>query len=262
MKAAGGYPEGEALPGRRWTVALAVLGGECWVLSSVAPRLRHGVLGGTDLLVALMPLLFLLGGAFGGAFGNAGRLRPRWASWALLLGFPVSLAASVAARSDLTEREAWGPLTIAVLAVSFLGFLGTALVHLGRPEALREASPQPLSIEAHQRSSDAFRNGRVVLGLVLVLAVAGLSLLPFWGGRVEAVTRFGAAADDAIVLAVTVAGLLFAIVVGAIVGPALRARKRTDPRRERWTTRAMPFVVAALVAAVLRALLAYIDWLG
>ena len=101
-----------------------------------------------------------------------------------------------------------------------------------------------------------------MLGLVLVLAVAGLSLLPFWGGRVEAVTRFGAAADDAIVLAVTVAGLLFAIVVGAIVGPALRARKRTDPRRERWTTRAMPFVVAALVAAVLRALLAYIDWLG
>lgn len=261
MKGAAGYPEEGMGSERRWTLALAALGLECWVLAALAPRLRYGLaedglasLG--ELLLLATPLAFL--GAFVLASGSAGSRGARWAPWVLLVGFPVSLASSVASRIDLTEREAWGPLTTILLGASLVGFLVAALVQLGRPAVLRAATSQPLPPEAHQRPSDAFRNGRTVLGAVLVLSFVGIAVLPFFGGRAETVARFGAAADDAEVLAVIVATLLFSIVVGAIVGPGLRARKRSDPRREQ-LGRVWPVGAVAAVALLGRMLLYYLD---
>ncbi|MBL8765591.1 MAG: hypothetical protein JNM07_15215, partial [Phycisphaerae bacterium] len=46
---------------------------------------------------------------------------------ALVLGYPVALAASVAIRPDLTERDAFGPLSVGVIVVSLAIYLALAL---------------------------------------------------------------------------------------------------------------------------------------
>ena len=256
MKMPRWYPYGQPGPERvgntPWTVALLALGLECWVLATLVPRLRYGLPSLLDGVLAALPLLFLLGGALA-----AGPSRKQALS--LLLAFPITLAASVAARSDLTERDAWGPLTTGLLAASLSGYLALAMVRVSEPAVLRAATPQPLPIEAQRQLSDQTRNGRLVLGLALAFGWAAIAILPFWEGRADTVLRFGEAADDAATLAVIVASLAFAIVAGAIVGPGLRARKRTDARREQMLARALPFVVLGLLAGLARAVLFYLD---
>jgi hypothetical protein len=233
-------------------VALLALGLECWVLAALVPRLRYGLPSPGDGLLAALPLAFLAAGCL--AAGPS-----RIQSLSLLLAFPVTLAASVAARSDLTERDAWGPLTTALLAASLLGYLALAMVRVSEPALLRTSSPQPLPMEAQRHLSDHTRNGRLVLGLALAFGWVGIAILPFWDGRADTVLRFGDAADDAATLAVIVASLAFAIAAGAIIGPGLRARKRTDARREQMLARALPFVVLGLLAGLARAALFYLD---
>lgn len=256
MKMPGWYPYGQSGPARQgntpWTAALIALGLECWVLATLAPRLRYGVPSQLDGLLAALPLVFL--GA--GSLASGASRRP---ALALLLAFPVALAASVAARADLTERDAWGPLTTGLLAASLLGYLALAMVRVSEPTVLRAASPQPLPLEAQRQLSDHTRNGRLVLWLALAFGWVGIAILPFWDGRADALLRFGDAADDAATLAVIVASLAFSFVAGAIVGPGLRARKRTDPRREQMLARALPFVILALLAGAARAVLFYLD---
>lgn len=256
MKMPGWYPYGQTGPDRApntpWTVALVALGLECWVLATLVPRLRYGVPSLLDGLLAALPLVFLFAGSL--ASGPS-----RKSALTLLLAFPVTVAASVAARADLTERDAWGPLTTGLLAASLLAYLVLAMVRVSEPALLRPASPQPLPLEAQRHLSDHTRNGRLVLGLALAFGWVGIAVLPFWDGRADALSRFGEAADDAATLAVIVASLAFSIVVGAIVGPGLRARKRTDARREQMLARGLPFVVLALLAGVARAILFYLD---
>jgi len=256
MKMPGWYPYGQPGPDRLgnapWTVALLALGLECWVLATLVPRLRYGFPSPLDGLLAALPVVFLAVGTFAPSPSRRQAL-------ALLLAFPVTLAASVAARGDLTERDAWGPLTTGLLAASLLGYLALAMVRVSEPAVLRAATPQPLPLEAQRHLSDHTRNGRLVLGLAVAFGWVGIAILPFWDGRADAVLRFGEAADDAATLAVIVAALAFSIVVGAIVGPGLRARKRTDARREQMLARALPFVVLAALAGLARAILFYLD---
>lgn len=258
MNLPGWYPYGAspAALGARWSAALMVMGLECWVLAAVAPRLQHPSAAGPELadVIAVLAPLIALGL---GATLPPGRVRP--AAVALLLGFPALLAASAAVRPELTVRDAWGPMSTGLLSVSLAAYIALALVHVGRPAALRPASPQPLPPESHQPASERFRNGRFVLAAVMGAALIGIGVVPFWQGRAETVARFGAAADDAAVLAVIVGTLLFTIVVGAILGPGLRARKRTDPRRERRMAAALPYVVLAATAAIGRVVLYYLD---
>ncbi len=256
MKMPGWYPYGHTGADRAgstpWAIALVALGLECWVLAALVPRLRYGLSSPLDGLLAALPLAFLAAGALGTQASRAQVV-------ALLLAFPVTLAATVAARTDLTERDAWGPLTTALLAASAMGYVALAMVRVAAPPLLRAASPQPLPLEAQRHLSDHTRNGRLVLGLALAFGWSGIAILPFWDGRAAAVQRFGEAADDAATFAVIVAALAFSIVAGAIVGPGLRARKRTDARREQMLARALPFVVLALLAGIARAVLFYLD---
>lgn len=238
--------------GTRRVAALGLLGVETWALVVVLPLVRVSLAeAGAGLLTcAVAPLGFLVLGMLSSAPST------RIGAW--LVGFPVALAAAVGAQPDLTDRDAYGPTSIALIGLSLAAFLALALTDVSTPEQLRAASAQPLPAEVHHRSSPAFRTGRWVLAL-MGLAALGAIALAFWGGRAEALLHFGAAADDAVTLAVVVGTLLFGIAIGAVVGPGLRARKRTDVRRERLLPRVAPYLTVALLALVLRGVLFFFD---
>lgn len=251
MNGPGWYPENGA--GRR-ALALGLFGLETWALVVLVPRLRHDFLGApalAELAVLGLPLGLI-------ALGLLVPLPLADRRTALVLGYPVALAASVAIRPDLTERDAFGPLSVGVIVVSLAIYLVLALTHSGGPQVLRATAAQPLPPEIHQAPSAASRAGRIVLAVASAGAASAV-VLAFWGGRADALARFGEAADDASALAVVIGALLFAVAIGAVVGPGLRARKRTDARREAVLPRLAPFLALALVAALLRGALYVLD---
>jgi uncharacterized membrane protein YhdT len=239
--------------GRR-AFALSLLGLETWVLVAVLPRLEHGLgPGWLDGAAALLPLGMLAVGVT-----PAPRIARSARATALILGFPLALAASIAARPDLVERDALGPVAVGLVVLSLAAFLALSLSVVGTPESLRPSSSQPLPPEVHQKPSGPFRFGRLVLGLAAVGSL-GLLALSFWGGRADVALRFGEAADDVGALSVVLAGLLSAVAIGAVIGPGLRARKRTDARREQLHPRLWPYLVIAGVALLLRGALYLLD---
>jgi hypothetical protein len=236
--------------------ALALIGVETWCLIVLMPRVEHGGFGPSPALewcANLMPLALLAVGLAGARWLSVGERRA-----ALVLGVPVSLAASVAARPDLTEREAFGPLAALLVALSLAIYLVLALRAVERPVALRPTTSQPLPPDAHHPPAAAARNGRLVLGLVVAAAFVSVPLA-FSSGRADALLHFGEAADDAVALAVVISALLFSLAIGAVVGPGLRARKGRDPAREALAPRLVPFLVIALIALLLRGVLHYLD---
>jgi hypothetical protein len=220
------------------------------------PRFEHGGFGPSPLLewfANLLPLALLGAGIAGAPWLSLGERRAM-----LVLGVPVALAASVAARPDLTERDAFGPLAALLVALSLATYLVLALEVVERPVALRPTTSQPLAQGVHHPPEAAARNGRLVLGLVVAAAFVSIALA-FSSGRADALLHFGDAADDAVALAVVTSALLFSIAIGAVVGPGLRARKSRDPSREALAPRLIPYLVIALVALLLRGALHYLD---
>jgi len=240
----------------RTAAALGLIGVETWCLIVLMPRIEHGAFGPSPALewfANLLPLALLAAAVAGADWLSLAERRAM-----LVLGVPVALAASVAARPDLTEREAFGPLAATLVALSLAAYLVLALQVVERPVALRPTTSQPLAPDSLHPPAAAARNGRVVLGLLAAAALVSIALT-FSSGRADALLRFGEAADDAVALAVLTSALLFSVAIGAVVGPGLRARKSREPAREALAPRLVPYLVIALVALLLRGALHYLD---
>jgi hypothetical protein len=204
-----------------------VAGLELWLVATMVPWIEHRPSGLGGVALGLLPLVGL-------AVGEALRRRSPRLSTVLLLGaVPVSIAVAAALEPALAANDAWSGVLGPLVALSLLFYLAVVLHSFARPAPTRATGWQPVPEAAWSRPP----SGQVVAtGLVVALVAAALVamvVIPFAVSRAALEVRFPGAADDARTLAVAVGGGIFAVALGAIVGPALRARRAHDQGRER-----------------------------
>lgn len=220
---------------------VALLGLNAWVVALLVPSLHIG-LGSLDAIVTSVPLVVL---AIGVAMLGGNRDRARWA---LLAGYPASIGAVLAFRTELTERDAYGLFGLALAALSLLAFTAAAAhaCSLVRPSGALTQTPLERDPVAEPFSRRWAR--RALLAITAAGALAVTLIAPTATSRREQVERWGEAADDATVLTSVVAATVACIAIGIVVGPALRATRAssdTPVRRQRRLAAAMLVAAAA-----------------
>ena len=246
------------------TLPLA-LGVNLWVVAVALPMLlaAHAhALGGVSsaglVLVSLLPLGALAAGRWL-ARGSA-------QAWALLVAFPVLVAAPQAlAAAEVTARVVPGVAWL-LAAVSLLAYLGGVVRAHAQAERAEDGAPAPIARKLHQdpvpprwkRRIRVYRGLAVVaLGFPLVL-VGAVGLWPSFAASLEA--SFGANAARAQAFAAVGVGLLWVVILRAYVLAPLhghlqhdRDLLRTMERDRRHARRGRPrpaFYVAVAVALV------------
>ncbi len=232
----------------REQLRLSALGVNAWIVALVVPALHAGGVGLEQVVVGLGPLAVLAAGAM------ALQKHVDRARWTLLFGFPASLAAVLAWRSDLAQRDAYGAVGLALAAASLLAFMGAAAHAVGRDRESKRAHAQPLAgKEPVVEPATRRMLRRVLLGAAAFGAFAMTVLAPTLASRRERVRVWGDAADDATTLTAVVATVVAALALGTVIGPALRATRtrRDDPTQRR----------RRLAASLLIATCAGVGWL-
>lgn len=223
-----------------------IAGLELWLVATVVPWLEQRPTGQLGLLLGALPVVLL-------GLGELWRRRsPRLARACLLGGVPLSIAAASAAEPSLAAGDAWAGVLGPVVAASLLFFLAVALHSFARPAPTRATGWQPVPEAAWSRPPPGRGLATTVVLALLAASLVATAVLPFAISRVALEARFPNAADDARTLAIAVGGGLFSVALGAIVGPALRARRAHDRGRER--------IGRALFASLSVAVLAAIGW--
>ncbi len=227
------------------------MGLEVWALAIVVPSVDAGLDGrAVGLVTAALPLLVL---------GTGELLRERWpgaSRAALAAGFPFALAIGAAARPDLARTDAWSGALAPVMALSLLVYLAVVLHSFARPAPTRATGWQPLPEAASQRTGRTRGLSAAVVAATLAAALVAVGVLPFAPSAAVLEARFPLGSAEARTLAVAVGGGLFAVALGAIVGPALRARRVGDHARERIGVSVSASLGLAVLAALAYAWLA------
>lgn len=214
-----------------------------WVLAVLLPIAELGF-GGTvgAVLAASFPVCVAMALL-------AERLEARQAivQGALLVLAPLGLVASLAHHEALASREVLGAVHASLLLVAagvYVASIGhAASARVPRRAARSQALPPSsrLSLPSWPR-----RVRGVLVGLAALGSVALVAIVPLMTGHAARVERHGfEGADSALLLAGAVGVALGVMVLGGIVGPALRARNVDT--RSRW--RGLLWLGVALSAA-------------
>jgi hypothetical protein len=212
-----------------------------WLVAVLIPQLHSG-LGSLGQLALSTLALFAVG------IGVASlRVRIDLARWILLAIAPGVLAAVIAARPELAERDAYGPIGLALSVASLLAYLASAAHAVSRDRSLKGAQAHPLVGKEPVRepaSRGWLRRALLVIAGLGAFAVAVVApALPDRRARSEA---WGESADDAAVLAAIVAALAAAVALGTIIGPGLRAaRASSSEEKRRWRRLGVAIAMAA-----------------
>ncbi|MEZ4339786.1 MAG: hypothetical protein R3B82_24460 [Sandaracinaceae bacterium] len=221
---------------------MALLGLNAWAVVFLVPTLHLPDVGGWAWAAAAAALVpFAVGLSALGRRGDLARL--------MLLGlYPPLLGVSVAVSPELVEREVFDPITVLLAAASLLVFVGVAARGCARSEALKPSTTQPSGTREPVGEPRARRwIRRALLALTAAGGFAMVGVAPVWTDRSARAARWGEAQDDGAVLAIVVASVAAAFVIGAIVGPGLRAERR--PAKETRTSRRRLWLALAVAAA-------------
>ena len=237
-------------PPVRTHARVALLALNAWLVVLALPVLHVGAASGS-LLLAAAPLGLVAIGLWARSVAAARAL--------LLGGFPPALALAVAFYPELVERDAYGPFGMGVAALSLVGYVAAAAHATGGALAILPHEEHPASPKEPVAEPPARRwLRRFLLGAGTIGALAIAVVAPAAGRHRELVERWGEAAPDAAVLAAVVAGLLAAVALGGVIGPALRAERSARPPAARRRVLAVALFVAT-VAGMAWLLLAYFD---
>ena len=221
-------------------VRLGLLGLNAWVVVFLVPTLHLDLAVQPSDLLALLPLAVLGAGVVW--LGS----RPDLARTALLAFFPPALGLAVAVRPELIEREIFDPITILLGAASLLAYTAAAAHACGRPQGVKPTSAHPSRSRDPVVEPPARRwTRRVLLTLAALGGFAIVGVAPVWTERMRRAERWGEAIDDGAVLTIVVAALAASFAIGAVIGPALRAERRSKVSP---TRRKRRLALAALVA--------------
>lgn len=223
---------------------LGLLGVNAWIVAVVAPTSFVGYPGHGALVALLLPPTVLAVGVL------AMTRRPERARWALLAGYPLSVATALGVQPALTERDAYGTLGLLVAALALLAFVAAAGHALRRGLGTRPAHARPLGGQAPVGEPAARRLlRRALLGASAVTALALTLVAPTLEERRERARRWGEATDDATVLAIVTGTLVAVVMLALIVGPNLRAARARPPRAAQRRIRVATALFLALSAA-------------
>jgi len=235
-------------------IRVGLLGLNAWIVVYLVPTVHLGMGDLLSTLLALAPLALLALG-----LGSL-QVRPDVARGALLVGFPPALGLAAAARPDLVARGIVDPLSVGLGAASLLAFVAFAARACVRPDRTKPATAQegrarePVVEPASRRWLR-----RILLAVSALGAAAVVGVAPVAADRAALAERWGDALDDALVLAVVVASVASAFALGAIVGPALRAERKSSATEARRRRRASVSIVLAMAAGAAWAVLGYLD---
>ena len=236
-----------------WRVGLTGL--NAWLVLLLVPCLAAGWPDGIASLAAAGALALLALGVLAAVRSPADDRLAVAGRWVLLALAPAALAAMVAARTEVAARSAFGPATLVLGAASVLAYAASAARACTRPLARLEVSvhalrsKQPVSEPAMRRWMRRALLGVAALGAGAIALVAPTAR----GARIYG-EAWGDSAEAAAVLTSVVASLVAALALGAIVGPALRAkrpRSGDDARRVRriaWSAVVASLALGAYVA--------------
>lgn len=224
---------------------VGILGLNAWVVAVLVPTLHVGVGGLWETLLAAIPLLGL---AVGLAVLDT---RREMARWTLLAVVGPAMAVALASRPELVERETFDPAAALLAAVSVVAYLGAAAHAVSRPTARRKATVHPLRAKEPVAEPGARRwLRRALLGVSALGALAIAVLAPAWSTRSERADAWAAAGDDSLVLTTVVGAIVAALALGAIVGPSLRADRRTVRSAKRERRRVLMSLAVAAIAGL------------
>ncbi|MGE0789396.1 MAG: hypothetical protein AB7S26_27225 [Sandaracinaceae bacterium] len=223
---------------------VGILGANAWVVGVYIPSLFAGAPTEVWTALSFLPLLALAAGV--------ASLEPRpEAARFLLLGAFVPLLALVVASRPALAQEVFEPTSIAFAAASLAAFVAASAAALTKPRAPRAATVHPL--RSKEPVAEPARRRWLRRTLVSATAVGGFviaTIVPAWLTSAERHSAWGDASDDSAVLTAMVASLVAAVLVGAIVGPGLRAQ-RPDPRAPSVRRRVGVALAIAGIAAAL-----------
>jgi hypothetical protein len=212
-------------------VTVGLLGLNVWAIALAIPALGATHTASIGFVSGLLGPLVALGLALA-----ALRARHPAARLTTLAGFPTALALGVGARPELQFGEGHTPLTMVLAAASFVAWSAAAARALGRPARGRTATTQPLgphgepSAERRRRT----RARRVLLTVTSLGALALVALAPALRDRGEWERVWGEAAPEGALLTTVAGGALATLVLGALVGPALRAERTAVAPHPSW----------------------------
>ncbi len=223
---------------------IALLGLNAWLVVMVVPSIHVGLSSPADLALMALPLAVLASGA------AVFRHRISLARWILLAVFPTSLGAIAASRPELSLRDAYGTVGVALAALSLLAFLAVTAHAVAIEKRQRTTSVQPVIGKEPVQEPEVRRLLRRGLLWATGVGAFGLAVVaPTLGDRSERAAIWGEAADDAAVLTSVVAAVVAAVALGTLIGPGLRAsRERRNEKREK-TRLAAAFLIAAAAGA-------------
>jgi len=232
-------------------VRTAVLGLNAWAVVAVVPFAHARIEPATAAPILALPALVIALGAWQIARGSVAV-----AAWTLLVGFPVMLTGAVALRPELRIDEAYSWLGLVLGVISTAAFGAGAALACSRPMPTRAAVARPLGEVAPivENVARAWTR-RVMLILGGVGALLLIAVAPSIGtsSQLETAWGDGESASEGALLAAVIAGAIATAALGAFIGPSLRASRSPPPLAAR-TRR----TVAGLLLAVLVGALSYI----
>lgn len=218
------------IPLRGWVLASGLL---TWLSAVLLPCLHRG-----QTLSLVTTLLLLLGPVALGLGLKLAQAHDKTAAYALLTGFPISLALPLSRLDHDHALATFSAENLGISLFSFAAFLALASTLCAHPRAIRAVEHRPLGeiapVESEARKQ---RIGQLTLGVVFLGAIGMVTL-----SASETPAHFrevwGRAAPEGATLTALTAGIVGALAL-SIVGPALRAARgplpsASPPRKVLW----------------------------
>lgn len=180
--------------------------------------------------------------------------RRRLATYALLTGFPATLALSVSRVPHDVALTTFSPPVLGFAFLSLAAYAASAVALCARPVAMRKVEQRPLgevaAIEPEARKQVL---GATVLWTLLI-GTTSITMWSSWTTPTHYREHWGQAAAEGATLTALTAGLAGVLML-ALVGPALRADRRPAIVQSDRTRRLAWLLSVAVSGAVVYALL-------
>ena len=181
--------------------------------------------------------------------------RLKLATYLLLAGFPISLALSASRLDHDLALTTFSPLVLGFAVLSLSGYAALAVALCSTPRGVRKVEQRPLGevtpIEPEARKQVL---GALVLG-TLLLGTLFVVLWATWASPSHYREQWGRAAPEGATLTALTAGLAGTLLL-ALVGPALRASRRSASARDDRTRRIVWLLSVALSGGIVYGLVA------
>jgi hypothetical protein len=227
----------------------ALSGSFAWVVCVLLPSLHRAetLSRSAFALLPIAPVMLAIGVIMA-------ERRSAAAPYALLTGYPISLALSLSCFDHDTALATFSPLTLAFALLSLAVYGAAAIAHSSTPAVTRAVEHKPLGEVAPVDPETRKQTMGTVVLVSVTLGALWLAIAGSWGTPARLREQWGRAAAEGATLTAVAAGVIGAIAL-AFVAPALRADRGAKPTPEESSRRLSWLLLVAVSGLVVYALL-------